>query len=216
MPLWMVAGGSPQLPPAETIHAADPALVARVLRESGADTSIPAVGWVGWVAAVWEALERWLAGVLGRIVGSSGIPLWISGAAILGVLVALLIAAILVVRAVVSRRKATPPTPGHDEQPALPVPAPARDATAWRAVLETKLGDGDIVGALEAVWWWVATSLAASAVNPAWTSRELAISAQRADLLSPLRALDAWTYGPALPDAAELGTLVARLEKDLA
>ena len=85
--------------------------------------------------------------------------------------------------------------------------APTQGAAVWRAEVESRLGAGDVPGALEALWWWLARSLAADRVDPTWTSRELLRHApiersQRRLLLPAVRQLDVFTYGP---NPAEIG-----------
>lgn len=95
-------------------------------------------------------------------------------------------------------------------------PAPAaRNAAAWRAELERRLAEGRIAEALEALWWWLARSLAAGQVEPDWTSRDLVTRSRREDLRDLVRRLDAFTYGPRRPAMEDLRRLFARLEEAL-
>jgi hypothetical protein len=102
---------------------------------------------------------------------------------------------------------------------ALGIPAAARDAAAWRAELERHLADGRIADALEALWWWLARSLAGDRAEADWTSRDLVAQARRQDLREELRdivrRLDAFTYGPRPPGVEDLRRLVGRLEEAL-
>jgi hypothetical protein len=95
-------------------------------------------------------------------------------------------------------------------------PAPmARDAAAWRAELERCLADGCIAEALEALWWWLARTVAGSQAEPDWTSRDLVARSRRPDLRDLVRRLDAFTYGPCRPGVDELRALAGRLEEAL-
>jgi hypothetical protein len=94
-------------------------------------------------------------------------------------------------------------------------PPAARSAAAWRAELERRLGEGHIAEALEALWWWLARSLAAGQAEPAWTSRDLVVRSRREDLRDLVRRLDAFTYGPRRPAVEELRRLVGGLEEAL-
>jgi hypothetical protein len=95
--------------------------------------------------------------------------------------------------------------------------APAyRDAAAWRAALERYLAEGRTAEALEALWWWLARSVAGERAEPDWTSRELVTRARREDLRELVRRLDAFTYGPRPPATDDLRRLMGRLEEVVA
>ena len=95
--------------------------------------------------------------------------------------------------------------------------APATwDAAAWRAELERRLSEGRIAEALEALWWWLARSVAGERAEPDWTGRELVARARREDLRDLVRRLDAFTYGPRRPAAEDLRRLLGRLEERIA
>lgn len=129
-----------------------------------------------------------------------------------------LLAALLVVRVAVSRLRRRPKAGkemGEGAVTSLGVPAAARDAAAWRAELERRLADGPIAAALEALWWWLARSLAGPRAEPGWTSRDLVTRARREDLRDLVRRLDAFTYGPRQPATDDLRSLVRRLEEAL-
>ncbi|HEV2856557.1 MAG TPA: hypothetical protein VHC97_27465 [Thermoanaerobaculia bacterium] len=101
---------------------------------------------------------------------------------------------------------------------ALSLPPVARDAAAWRAELERLLAEGAegrVAEALEALWWWLARSLAGDRAEPDWTSRDLMVKARREDLRDLVRRLDAFTYGPRPPGVDDLRGLVGRLEEAL-
>ena len=92
----------------------------------------------------------------------------------------------------------------------------ARGATEWRAEVESQLASGDLAAALAAAWWWLARSLAADRVDPAWTSRELLDQARlqrsrRRQLLPLVRRLDALVYGPRPPALAQVRQFVDQL-----
>jgi hypothetical protein len=97
----------------------------------------------------------------------------------------------------------------------IDLPAAERSATAWRAELERRLAAGHIAEALEALWWWLARSVAASQAEPAWTSRDLVARSRREDLRDLVRRLDAFTYGPRRPAVEDLRRLVGGLEEAL-
>jgi hypothetical protein len=95
-------------------------------------------------------------------------------------------------------------------------PAAPRDAAAWRAELERRLAAGRIPEALEALWWWLARSLAGGEAEADWTSRDLVARSRREDLRGLVRRLDAFTYGPRQPGVEDLRGLLGRLEEALA
>lgn len=102
---------------------------------------------------------------------------------------------------------------------ALDVPPAKRTAADWRAELDRLLSEGAegrIADALEALWWWLARSLAGDRAEPDWTSRDLVARARREDLRELVRRLDAFTYGPRPPGVDDLRHLVGRLEEALA
>ncbi len=116
---------------------------------------------------------------------------------------------VVVVRAALRRRA---PKGAEPAVARASVDQPARDAKAWRRRLDEALAAGDVPGALEAAWWWLARSLGAEVVDPAWTSGELVRRCRRDDLRPPVGVLDGLTFGPRLPSVAEVRSLVARLE----
>jgi hypothetical protein len=133
-----------------------------------------------------------------------------------------ILAVLLVLRAVVlrlRRREKAGQGDGGGALTTLGIPAAARDAAAWRAELERRLADGRIADALEALWWWLARSLAGDRAEPDWTSRDLVARARREDrgedLRDLVRRLDAFTYGPRQPGVDDLRRLVGRLEEVL-
>jgi hypothetical protein len=136
------------------------------------------------------------------------------------------VAVLLILRVVVlrlRRREKAVREEGGGSLTALGIPAAARDAAAWRAELDRRLADGRITDALEALWWWLARSLAGERAEADWTSRDLVAQARRQDLREGtreslrdiVRRLDAFTYGPRPPGVEDLRRLVGRLEEVL-
>lgn len=114
------------------------------------------------------------------------------------------------------RRRNRKAEEGEGAVAALDVPPAKRTAAAWRAELDRRLAEGRIAEALEALWWWLARSLAGDRAEPDWTSRDLVVKARREDLRDLVRRLDAFTYGPRPPGIEDLRHLVGRLEEALA
>jgi hypothetical protein len=184
----------------------------RVLASSGVERApVPAessyVGELGRAAQ--EALTRALLKA-GEALHLSPRVLWVA-VAVLAALVVLLI-----VRAVVSRLRRRTAGEEREAVVASPVPAAPRDAAGWRAELERRLAAGRTPDALEALWWWLARSLAGPEAAADWTSRDLVARSRRDDLRDLVRRLDAFTYGPRPPEIEDLRGLVGRLEAVLA
>jgi hypothetical protein len=133
---------------------------------------------------------------------------------IVAVLAALVV--LLILRAVLARTGRKAPEPRGSSLAARPAAAPPRDAAAWRAELERRLVAGRIPDALEALWWWLARSLAGPEAEADWTSRDLVARSQGEDLRALVRRLDAFAYGPRPPGVEDLRGLVGRLEEALA
>jgi hypothetical protein len=123
------------------------------------------------------------------------------------------VVALLIGRALFVRLRRRAPRVGAPAGAASP--AVLRDAAGWRAELERLLAAGQVAGALEALWWWLARSLAGGDAEPDWTSRDLVARAPRDDLRGLVRRLDAFTYGPWRPAVEDLRGLVGRLEEVL-
>lgn len=206
---------------AMTAMTADPALVRRVLAESGVDRTPvpPETSYLGEVItvvqrAVLKALEAGLKR-LDLPVTLVAVVAW--GLAAVGVL--------LVAWVALSwwRRRRRAKDPGAGSVAALEIPPSRRTAAAWRAELDRRLfsegAEGRIAEALEALWWWLARSLAGDRAEPNWTTRDLVARARREDsrdLRDLVRRLDAFTYGPHPPAVDDLRRLVGRLEEALA
>lgn len=95
-------------------------------------------------------------------------------------------------------------------------PRDTHEAPADRAAqLRRRLTSGDVAGALEALWWWLAEALGTPRADPAWTSRELLLHAGRRDLRGELRHFDRLAYGPSEPTAGEVRTLWRRLAEQV-
>lgn len=91
------------------------------------------------------------------------------------------------------------------------------DRSRWRSRIDDLLSSGDLAGALEAVWWWFATSLDLDGViDTSWTTRELLRRAGRPELSRAAVVLDVLLYGRRVPSRAEVVSCVGRLEEILA
>lgn len=166
-------------------------------------------------------------GELGRALQEALVQALVRGARMLhlskGIFYALaaavaVLALLLIARALLPRLRRRPRTLERGELASTPAPAPAAalDAAGWRKELERRLAEGRIPEALEALWWWLARSLAGAAAEPDWTSRDLVARSRREDLRDLIRRLDLLTYGPLPPAVEDLRGLLGRLEERLA
>jgi hypothetical protein len=194
---------------------ADPALLERVLASSGVErTPVPAES--SYLGELSRAAQQALMEALlkaGEALHLSPRVLWAAVAAFAAIVF------LLIARAVLSRlrRRAV----GEEMETsaggsASAAPAALRDAAGWRAELERRLAEGRTPDALEALWWWLARSLAGPEAAADWTSRDLVARSRRDDLRHLVRRLDAFTYGPRPPEIEDLRGLVSRLEAALA
>lgn len=188
----------------------DESAVRRIVAANDIDTVVPQLGWQGWVQDVVEAFVRWVGELIGRSLRVLGVTVpGFEWAAVVVVALALALLAVVAFRLVRRRR---PPRVAETAAERPAAAAAARDAQAWRRSLDEALAAGDVPGALEAAWWWLARSLGAGVVDPAWTSGELVRHSRREDLRPPVGVLDGFTYGPRVPSVAEVRSLVERLD----
>lgn len=201
-----------------TAMTADGDLMKRVLAESGVEQTPvpPETSYVGELfrAAQRAVIDAFMAGVKKLDVPEPMVRVVAWGLAGLAVL--------LIAWVVFSwwKRRRRGKEEGEGSVAALDVPPAKRTAAAWRAEMDRLLSEGRIAETLEALWWWLARSLAGDRAEPDWTSRDLVAQARREDLRNDLRdlvrRLDAFTYGPRPPGIDDLRHLVGRLEEALA
>jgi hypothetical protein len=205
---------SPALLAAAALQAvsADHRLMKRVLEEQAVAQALPAPSWTEYLLhLVRTAVEKLLAPFLGAL-PMAGVARWLLvGLAALATLVTIG----LVVRALRRRREGTV-LAGDPATTAAPVAVDrAADPAAWRRRLEEHLGRGDIAEALDALWWWLATSVAREPVDPSWTTRELLARAGRSDLRGFSIALDRLAYAAARPQTGDVRAFLDRLQAAL-
>ncbi len=191
---------------------ADPALLERVLASSGVERyPVPAEG--SYLGELGRAAQQFLMEALMR----AGEALHLAPG-VLWALVAVLAAIVflLIARAVLSRLRRRTVVEETEAVATGSAPLVPRDAAGWRAELERRLAEGRTPEALEALWWWLARSLAGPEATADWTTRDLVARSPRDDLRHLVRRLDAFTYGPRPPEIADLRGLVGRLEAALA
>ncbi len=199
------------------MHEADPSLLNRAYRESGASRDAEGTGWASYptflIGRLVEAFAEFLGRGVKRLTKIPRLP------SIFGmILLFAAVAALLwwLIRFLLQRRSAPvrPTTTRNVDQPT--VTEKERDTGAWRRELERLLAAGKSSEALQALWWWLATRLQGNHVDPAWTSRELLVEAGRQDLSTVVRRLDLLLYGPGRPETEEVRTLWGDLEGALA
>ncbi len=203
--------------PAFAFRTADPDLVRRVLSETGVVREPSGPSLVGYVSAWGEALARWISDFFSaRPELAQGIVTAMELVAIGVVAAAAVLLMVLLVRKLTRRRPATPRDSPAWSRIAEPSAAAALDRSAWRSEFEARLARGDVAGALEALWWWLAASLApGSPVDASWTTRELLTRARRPELLGLSAALDVLMYGRTVPTPGDLRSCHARFEEVL-
>jgi hypothetical protein len=191
---------------------ADPVLVRRVLEETRVDQTVATPSWSGYAEALAEAAFAWLRA---RIPAVDALASLARGVAPAVALVAAILAAGLLyalARSVLRRRRGLAPVPAAAAHPSPTVREVERGRSGWRMEMDRRLAEGDVTGALEALWWWFAHSLCTAGVDRSWTSQEVLARCGRLDLASPARALDRFIYGSGRPSAEEVRRFFVRLE----
>jgi len=199
--------------PAFAVRPADPALVGRVLTETEVTRQPPSPSWTGYVGAWNEAIAHWIVEFFkARPEVARGLSIAVE---VVGI--AIVIAAVGLLGVIVARRMVRPrtardiPPPGWSRTPAAS--AARRDRTYWKSEMESRLARGDVAGALDALWWWLAASILPGApVDPSWTTRELLLKARRPELFSMIGPLDVLMYGRKGASTGAVSACVARLE----
>jgi Domain of unknown function (DUF4129) len=192
------------------VAPADPAALGRAL--AGVDRApVPPEG--SYLAEIGRVIQEAILEALMRGARVLHLSKWTFFVLALGVAI---LALVLIVRALWPRLRRRSPAPERGALAAVPAPAAALDAAGWRAELDRRLAAGRIPQALEALWWWLARSLAGAAVEPDWTTRDLVARSRRDDLREFVRRLDAFLYGPLPPSAEDLRGLLRGLEERLA
>ncbi|HWZ85701.1 MAG TPA: hypothetical protein VN032_05830 [Thermoanaerobaculia bacterium] len=206
---------APQTP--FVLHASERGLLREVLAQTRVARTPAGPEWTGYVSALANGFARWLARIFSaRPSLGENLRLSIELVAIAAVGLALGLLAVAILRRVRalpgSRRNGSPRlawTPAAAS-------APSRDRAGWRREVELRLSRGDVAGALEALWWWLAASLAVGApIDESWTTRELLDRARRPDLSQPGARLDTLMYGRRGPSAEDVTACLRRFEEGL-
>jgi hypothetical protein len=199
------------------LHAADEVLLKHVLGDTRVVRKPSGPELTDYFGALAHAFVRWLKDVFhARPSLAENLTLGVEILALAAVglgLGLLAVAALRRARAFGGPRG--PAAPRRDWTEAAGRPA-ALDRAAWRREIESRLKGGDVAGALEALWWWLAASLTVDeAIDESWTTRELLVRARRPELLRAGFGLDALMYGRTSPSAADVGACLARFEEKL-
>jgi len=218
LPAW--AGPSPPVPhdpDPPVLRQADVPLLERVYEDSGAARRVERKSWTAYLgylgARVGAAIDRLLMGGFERLSGLSLLWSWAARLIVAGAVLALIFVLVRLAAHLWRRsRRAVEAGAGDGE---LTARAPGRDAAAWRAEFERRLAAGEVARALEAAWWWLASSLSGEEVDPSWTGRELLERAGRRELLPVVRRFDVLAYGPLRPAAEEVRRYGAQLAEVL-
>jgi hypothetical protein len=215
--LLAAALGPKAAAPAFAFHSADAKLLDRVLAETEVVRQPPSPSLTGYVGAWNEAIAHWIVEFFNARPGvARSIVFAVEIAGIAIVVVAVVMLAVILSRRLRPRRAPVEPTPpGWSRVPAAA--AAGRDPSFWKSEIEARLARGDVAGALEALWWWLAASLLpGKRVDTSWTTRELFAQARRPELFSMLATLDVLMYGRGAPSAGAVSACVSRLEGILA
>lgn len=214
------AGASNAAPAPLLPRRGDPSRLQHLLEEAGADTRAPGPPWSRYGRDLMRHLEPYLQRLLELSFGepSPGSFAWLAWIPRLLLVSLGMILVWLGWRWWRGReRRTSRQTPGRgpaERGGGTPVEAGPGD-TDWRARLEEDLAAGRLRQALEALWWWLALSLAGSGADPSWTGRELLRATGRRDLAEPVRRLEALAYGGRPVEADQVRALTGELEAKL-
>jgi hypothetical protein len=216
----------------------DAELARRVLEQTRSATT-PAGPHAGeYFSDVLAAAMRWIFELIARVFsGASGIGPVIQLLVLLLAAAALVLGVMAIVRRTILRRRRRRQLEAGEGGSRVTaedaVASGPRDAAAWRAELDARLARGEVPEALEALWWWLAQSLASDSdasrpVDASWTTRDVFDRAQASargrarararggDLGRLADELDALMYGRVRPSPSDVSASVRRVEGVLA
>ncbi|MEW6366904.1 MAG: hypothetical protein AB1714_19935 [Acidobacteriota bacterium] len=200
-----------------SVAPSDKVLLEKVVTETGVETTPPKPAWTDYVALLVETLLRRLAEALDPL--GRGITRLVSyaGYAAAALLAAATIAGVtLAARFLIETLRARRKPVTASVQVLLPPGESTPAASTLRGMIEQRLGAGDVAGAIESLWWWLATMLVGAGADASWTTRELILRAGRKDLMPACRTMDRMIYGSARPTIPEIRLFVSRLDKEIA
>lgn len=199
-------------------ETADHELVRELARDGEVDASLPRRGAFDYLAHLGRRLAAWLMDVLwpfGRYARSVGAA--VGGTVVVAALLTASLVSFLAARALLRRRRSRRAPAGPGPELLSPEPSlPSWDDARWREELRERLDRSDVAGALEALWWWLARSLAGASVHESWTSGDLLGISNRPGLRDPVRRLERMMYGSRPPSRDDVLDLLHSLERQLA
>jgi len=196
---------------------ADAALLQRVLSESRVDRVPAGPRWSSYLEAWAEAVTRWLARLLGKhpdmlagVVKGVEVMAWLLAGA------ALFLVGYWLVRWATRRSASATSTEVTQVRERAGEMSPVWTPQQWRQNLERRLACADVVGALSALWWWLARSVVGPEVDESWTSQQVLTASRRHDLTDEVRQLDRMIYGASRPAVEEVRALFKQFSRSVA
>lgn len=215
----LAAAGAADPAPAVLLRRGDAELARRILMETrvGSRPARPGLG--DYFGVLIKAAIGWIGSLLSRAFSGGGSFPWLELVLFVAVGATVLLVVLAIVRRILARRGrgASDRAGSRVVSAAAPI---RRDAAAWRSEIEARLSKGDVAGALEALWWWLAEALAAGQpVDSSWTTRDVLARAAESrrsasrDLAAVGVELDVLMYGRRRPSAADVRTSWKRFER---
>ena len=185
--------------------------IRRAFEASGSSTTPRALDWSDYAAAVGD----WIASILERVLAPVAKAVGFN-ASWFGYL-ALACAAVAVVALLLRlfRERRAPAAQNPSRNVVTSPSTPQESDREWRAEADARLSQGDIPGALGAVWWWFAEGALRSRAEPMMTTNDVLTRSGRKDLRSQAQRLDRLRFGSATPDIGEIRSLIAAFESAL-
>jgi hypothetical protein len=206
------SGRAPHGRPGSALTA-DAPLVRTLYQETRATRELPDPSWGEYARVVGRRLAVWLGDHIKALGPVGGLVVRAFGYGILALALATLGVLLWRWGGGLWRRRLPARAAATIVEPASSSLAPTRvRPISWRDRIEEQLALGRVDAALEAVWWWLASSVADREIQASATSRELLERTGRRDLAPHTRALDRMMYGPVRPSTLDIRRFVGRLE----
>jgi hypothetical protein len=195
--------------------AADGEALRRALDLDGVATDLPGPGPIDYVTDLIGALWSRATGWVEERVSEGTLDLLYRVLVWTLVLTLLWVVGLLVLR--LWSLRARPSVASRPGLSVVPVrEEPSRGPSGSWTEFEAHIAAGDMAAALEALWWWVARSVAPSGLDEAWTTDELLAATPQPSfgLARSMRNLDRLLYGGRLPESDEVIQLAQRITND--
>lgn len=185
--------------------------VREILAGEGVVQEPPSPSALGWFQEIASWFMDWFGALFGwSVETSAAVSQVLAAIAVLGGLV--LVGTIMFVAWRGRRRRATPAMELSAQEPPIVERQPT-STIEWRRRLQEKLAAGERREALEALWWWLFSTLGVDRESGlTWTARRLVRIANRPDLLPWMKRLESGTYGPRPLDLAGIARSVSEIE----